>query len=80
MYSHVGEGARRVSNVEILDMQTGEYKEVELSRQYTMATLDYLNLEQGCSGIFNQVKPNSTYWGADIEILRHYLESNLVVV
>ena len=74
MYKYVGEGARRVSNVEILDKHSGEYKEVELSRQYTMATLDYLILEQGGSGIFNIVNPISTYWGADIEILRHYLE------
>ena len=77
LYSHVGDGTRRVSNVEILDKQSGEYKEVELSHQYTMATLDYLILEQGGSGIFNQVTPNPTYWGADIEILRHYLENDL---
>ena len=77
LYSHVGDGPRRVSNVEILDKQSGEYKEVELSRQYTMATLDYLILEKGGSGIFNNVKPEPTYWGADIEILRHYLEKVL---
>lgn len=77
LYSHVGEGKRRVSHVEVLDKQSGEYKEVDLSRIYTMATLDYLILEQGGSGIFNQVKPIDTYWGADIEILRHYLESTL---
>ena len=77
LYSHVGEGARRVSHVEVLDKQSGGYKEVELSRTYTMATLDYLILEQGGSGIFIQVKPNDVYWGADIEILRHYLETTL---
>ena len=43
----------------------------------TMATLDYLILELGGSGIFKDVKPNPTYWGADIEILRSYLENNL---
>lgn len=77
LYSHVGDGVRRVSNVEVLDKQSGEYKEVDLSNQYTMATLDYLILEQGGSGIFNQVKPVDTYWGADIEILRYYLETTL---
>ena len=61
----------------VLDKESGEYKEIELSHQYIMATLDYLILEQGASGIFNQVKPISTYWGADIEILRHYLEDSL---
>ena len=77
MFSHVGEGERRVSHVEILDKQSGEYKAVELSRQYTIATLDYLIIEQGGAGILSCVKPDSIYWGADIEVLRHYLESVL---
>lgn len=77
MYSHIEDGERRVSCVEILDKQSGEYREVDLSRRYTMATLDYLILEQGCSGIFKGIEPHSTYWGADIEILRKYLESDL---
>ena len=77
MFLHVGEGERRVSNVRVLDRKSGEYKAVELSRQYTIATLDYLILEHGGSGILASVKPEPTYWGADIEILRHYLESDL---
>lgn len=77
LYSHVGEGVRRVSNVKVLDRATGEYKSVELSHEYTIATLDYLVLEQGGSGILSCVKPDATYWGADIEILRHYLEYDL---
>lgn len=77
MFSHIKEGERRVSEVEILDKESGEYKDVELSRRYTMATLDYLILELGGSGIFKGVEPDPTYWGAEIEILRSYLENNL---
>lgn len=77
MFSHVGDGARRISNVEIQDKQSGEYKKIELSGKYTLATLDYLILEMGGSGILSCVKPDPTYWGADIEILRHYLETTL---
>ena len=76
-FTHIGDGDRRVCNVKVLEKQSGEYKAVELSRQYTIATLDYLILEQGGSGILNGVKPDYNYWGADIEILRHYLEYNL---
>ena len=36
-----------------------------------------LILEQGGAGILGCVEPESTYWGADIEILRHYLETDL---
>lgn len=77
MFSHIEDGERRVSEVEILDKESGEYKDVELSRRYTMATLDYLILELGGSGIFNGVEPDPTYWGAEIEILRSYIENNL---
>lgn len=77
LFSHVGNGERRVSNVEILDKQSGEFKEVELSRKYTMASLDYLILEMGGSGIFKDVEPHPTYWGSDLEILQNYLEASL---
>ena len=77
MFSHIEDGARRVSDIEILDSVSGEYKAVEPSRKYTMATLDYLILELGGSGIFKGVEAHPTYWGADIEILRSYLENNL---
>ena len=77
MFSHVKEGERRVSDIEVLDKESGEYRDVELSRSYTMATLDYLILELGGSGIFKDVEPDPTYWGADIEILRSYLENDM---
>ena len=77
MFSHIEAGERRVSEVEVLDKQSREYKDVELTRRYTMATLDYLILELGGSGIFKGVEPEPTYWGAEIEILRSYLENNL---
>ena len=77
MFSHIEEGERRVSDIEIMDSESGEYNDIELSRRYTMATLDYLILELGGDGIFKDVEPDSTYWGADIEILRSYLETDL---
>ena len=77
MFSHIEDGERRVSDIEVLNSQSGEYEKVDLSHKYTMATLDYLILELGGSGIFRGVEPHSTYWGADIEILRNYLETHL---
>ena len=77
LFSHVGEGERRVSQVEILDKQSGEYEKLELSREYTVATLDYLILEKGGSGILGCVVPDGIYYGADIEVLHHYLEKVL---
>ena len=77
MFAHVGEGKRRVSQVEVLDQQSNTYQPLDKSQQYKVATLDYLILEQGGSGILSCVTPDAEYYGADIEVLRHYLETNL---
>lgn len=68
---------RRVSNLQILDKQSGVYKDVDRSRRYTLASLDYLILEAGGSGILQHVEPDYTYRGADIEVLHHYIEYSL---
>ena len=77
MFASVGEGERRVSQVEVLDQQSNVYQPLDKAQQYKVATLDYLILEQGGSGILSCVTPDAEYYGADIEILRHYLETNL---
>ena len=77
MFTSIGEGERRVSQVEVLDKQSNVYQPLDKTQQYTIATLDYLILELGGSGILSCVTPDFKYYGADIEILRHYLETNL---
>lgn len=77
MFASVGEGERRVSQVEVLDKQSNTYQPLDKAHQYKVATLDYLILEQGGSGILSCVTPDAEYYGADIEVLRHYLETNL---
>ena len=76
-FSHIANAQRRVSNLQIFDKESGTFKNIELSHRYTMASLDYLILEAGGSGIMQGVEPDNTYRGADIEVLRHYLEVNL---
>lgn len=77
MFSHVEKAERRVSNVKILNKQSGEYEYIDLSRQYSLATLDYLIHEQGGNGILKSVIPDSNYYGTDVEILLHYLKDDL---
>ena len=76
-YSHVGDGERRVSQVEVYDKQTDTFAPLDEARQYTIATLDYLIYNQGGSGILSSATPDSEYYGADVEILRHYFETTL---
>ena len=72
LYSHVGEGTRRVSNLQILDSASGEYQPVDLSRRYTLASIDYILLEMGGSGILRYTEPTEGYWGMCVECITSY--------
>lgn len=77
LFSHVGDSERRVSDLEIWDNATGTYKPVELSRTYTMTSIDYLLMELGGSGVFRYAKPDEVRRGTDIEAVIYYVEEVL---
>lgn len=74
LYSHVGDGKRRVSDLQILDDETGEYIPVDLSRNYTIASIDYLVIELGSSEILRAAEPQDVYWTNDLEALIYYID------
>lgn len=74
IFTHVGEGERRVSDVQIWDNLEKMYKPLELSRTYTLSTLDYMLLEKGCSAMFSNLEPVYNYCGTDVEILANYIQ------
>lgn len=74
IFSHVGDGERRVSNVEILDKESQEYKPVELSKSYTLGSTNYNITELGSEGIFRYAKLLQDNLGQDVEILAAYLQ------
>lgn len=73
LFSHVGDGKRRISNLKIMNSKTGEYEVVELEKTYTIASFDYLITEMGCSGILRYAQKNDKYWGTDLEVMKSYL-------
>lgn len=77
LFSHVGEGERRVSNLKILDVESDTYQDVDLNHTYTIASFDYLVLELGDSGILRYVEPIDTYFGTDLETLMFFIEETL---
>lgn len=77
LFSHVGEGTRRVSNLQILDQTTGEYKPVELENSYTIASYNYLLKELGAGGAFKHAVLKADNLGQDVEILVAYIEQIL---
>ena len=74
IFSHVGEGKRRVSHLRVLDTETGEYNPVDLNCTYTIASIDYLIFDLGSSGILRYVEPEDTYWTTDLEAIIHYID------
>ena len=74
IFSHIGNGARRVSDVEIWDKEEQQYKPVELSRAYTLAGISYNITELGCEGIFRYTRLLQDNLGSDAEILATYLQ------
>ena len=56
IYSHVGNGERRVSNLQIIDSETGDYSPVDLGCTYTLASVNYLLVNWGDSESY--VVPN----------------------
>lgn len=77
LFSHVGEGERRVSDLQIWDNEEAKYKPVDLSRIYTLSSFDYLLLSMGDLGILRYATPIDTYWGLEVESVIYYLQNIL---
>ena len=77
LFSRVGDGKRRVSNLLVLDRMTGGYWPVDLNRNYTLASFDYQLKELGCSGIFRYAGLKEDNLAQDVEVLSIYIERAL---
>ncbi len=72
------EGARRVSNVKVLDKETGEYVPIKLDGKYTLASHSYLLMEYGGGAtMFKESKLLSDTGILDVELLENYITENL---
>lgn len=69
----VGEGKRRVSDVQVLDKETGLYQPIDLNRQYTLGSFDFQLKELGSAGIFRYASLKDDYLGQDVEVLASYI-------
>ena len=72
------EGARRVSDVEVLDQETGAYEPIVLDKKYTLASHSYLLMEYGGGAtMFKGAKLLSDTGILDVELLESYITENL---
>ncbi len=72
------EGQRRVSNVKVLNKTSGQYEPIELTKTYTLASHNYLLLEQGGgASMFKDAKVVKNDGMLDVEMLEIYIVDNL---
>ncbi len=77
LFLHVADGPRRVSNLQILDKESGEYLPVDLEKRYTLASFNFLLKDLGGAGIFRYAELEEDYLGQDVEVLAFYIEKLL---
>ena len=74
LFSHIGNGPKRVSDVKVLDKESGEYLPVDVSRVYTLGGISYNITDMGCEGIFRYTRLLQDNLGQDVDILSGYLD------
>ncbi len=77
LFSHITSGARRISQLQILDPQSGHYLPVDTARTYTLGGLDYQIKQMGSQGVLRYAKLISDNRGSIIQVLTTYIEKHL---
>lgn len=72
------EGERRVTDVKVLNSETGEYEAIDASKYYNLASHNYLLLDRGDGAtMFNDVEIVSNSGMLDVELLETYVNDYL---
>ena len=77
LFSHVEGDERRVSNLRILDKDSGTYQPIDLEKRYTLASFDFQLKELGSAGIFRYAELKDDNLGQDVEVLSTYIQQML---
>ena len=77
LFAGVGEGKRRVSQVQIWDKASRQYLPIDLNRTYTLASCDYQIKNLGCAGIFRHATLLEDHLPQDVEVLATYIRQVL---
>ena len=71
-------GARRVSDVKILNKENNQYEEIDKNKLYTLASHNYLLLDKGSgASMLNNSKIIANDGMLDVELLEKYIKENL---
>ena len=71
-------GEYRVYNIKVLNSASGEYEDIDLNKQYTFASHNYMILEQGSGmSMFKNAEIITNDGMLDVELLEKYIVENL---
>ena len=73
LFQYVAEGNRRVGGLQVWDMKSESYLPVDLKKQYTLASFNYMLKNLGCAGIFSYAELQDDNLGQDADILASYI-------
>lgn len=77
VFAGVGNAERRVSNVQVLNQQSGKYEPIMADKEYSVAGVNYLLVEGSGQGILSSAKVVNPDMGTDIEIHSIYIQQHL---
>jgi len=76
-FAGVGEGPRRVKEVQILNKTTKQYEPLDPKKKYTIASIDYIIKFRGCNGILDKGHIIADDQMIDIQLIEDYLNTYL---
>ena len=73
----IGEGPRRVTNVKVLNTKTDQYEPIDLSKKYTLASIDFILMKGGCNGMLSNGHLLADDQMVDTQLIEDYLRTYL---
>lgn len=76
-FEKIGEGPRRISNAKVWNRKTLQWEPLDPNKKYTIASIDFLLLKNGCNGVLSHGTLVSDDQMLDTQLLENYLSTVL---
>lgn len=76
-FAGIGEGPRRVTNVQVLNSVTQKYEPIDLDKHYSLASIDFILKNHGCNGILDNGTIVQDNQMVDTQLLEDFLRNHL---
>ncbi len=76
-FERIGEGPRRVSNVQVWSRTNKQWEPLDLEKTYSVASIDFILLKKGCYGMLSNGKILRDDQMLDTQLMENYLTREL---